>query len=473
MAYSLDVTGSSIENKILGDSVTVTPAGSGYLRVIPVTGPFFEHDCIVRYTPASGSKRTLTKDVDYYLGYRYLEASNACKLAVYGAIVLVDPAMNGSITYSVQTLGGAYEITTAKVSAIQTGESRDPQITSWEMVNTARSYTLAAFPIVDYAYTRATSAQFRSMVDLLDQAGLAIHLRPTFLPTPGDTAYIPTATEIGLGNLSNYRTATTAEASAGLASNLLVTPAGVKAAVTAQLSSMLSSMGYQLPIAYAASLIVSNSTQLYSYDGDTYSARTGTTPFTTTGSFEYDKFMLVNATKRDTWVSQTYTVTGSESRNALGDSIIPITAVIKCAVKLRVVLNSIAELVREVDVTLDGNNLLVNYPLSAGDSLCIKIKQLKSRASNARSYFKCFVVANTSTPYTLTDMQGLNAGDLEVRLNDVTILDASLGDYLISGNVLTVNYPKAIGDTIEVRDIDSIPEMGVQSLRSITYSTVE
>jgi len=473
MTYTLDVTGSSIENKILGDSVSVTPIASGYQRVIPLTGPFFEQDCVVRYTPVSGARRTLVKDVDYYLGYPYIAASNACKLAIYGAIVLVDPSTNGTITYSVQTLGGDYEITNTKVSLILTGETRDPTITSWEMVNTARNYALAVFPVVDYAYTRASSVEFRKMVDLLDEAGLSIHLRPTFLPTPGDTVYIPTAAEVGLGNVSNYRTATSVEAAAGLADNLLVTPAGVRSCLVNQLTTMLSAMGYQLPITYAGSLVVSNSTQLYTYDGDTYAARTGTTPFTTSGSFEYDKFMLVNATKRDSWVSQTYTITGTESKNALGDTIIPITAaVIKCAVKIRVILNSICELVREVDVKLDGNNLLVNYPLSVGDSICIKIKQLKSRASDARSYSKSFAVTNTATSYTLTDLQGINPSDLEVRLNDVFILDANVGDYSINGTALSINFPKAIGDTIEVQDIDSIPQIGIQSLRSITYSTV-
>lgn len=472
MTYALDVTGIAVENKVLGTTVTITPSPSTYLRLIPVTGPFYSQSVYIRYTPALGNSRVLTEGVDYYFGYLFQDASIKTRSQVYGAIVLSDNTLNGTLTYSLQTLGAPYELTVLQVATIIAGEMRDPNLVSWESVCTARSYALAAMPVVDYAYTRASSQEFNKLTSLLDEAGLAVHLRPKFLPTPGDTAFIPSASEIGLGNVDNFKTATTAQAAAGTANNLFVTPAGMTAAVNAQVAQQLAVLGYQLPVTYRGALSVVNTTQTYLFEGDVWVARSDAIPFTTTGVFEYSKFVLVTSNSRDYWQSLMFTITGTESKTALNEVILPLGVTVKSRVKSSAIINDIVEAVAGVDYRFDGNNLILNAMVSTGDVILLRFKQLKSRVADQSGYCKSYVITNTSSPLTLTDFSGISASDVQVRLNDLIILNPLRGDYTITGSTLTISYHTEIGDTVEVTDLDSLPEIGTQAMRSVLFATM-
>lgn len=469
MAYALDVTGHAIENLVLGNTVNIIPTPGTYLRIVPVVGPFFAEGCIIRHTSLSGSYRTLELGVDYTLGYLFQDASIKCNSLVYGCIVLNDANLTGTITYSLQALGGTYSLTTIQVSTVLSAETRDPAVTSWEQVCTSRQITLATMPNVDYAYTRATSAQFRGLTDVLNKAGLAIHLRPKFLPNPGNAAFIPTAAELGLGNVDNFQTATNADVVAGIATDKFVTPAGVAASVSAKVTEQLSILGFSAPITYQGSLVVNNTSQTYLYDGDIWAAKEGTVPFTTSSLFDSTKFVLVTSNSRDVWQNFMYTVTGNEAKTVLNELIIPLGVTIKSKIRSRLVINDICECTADIDYRLDGNNLILNYTVVATDVILFRYKQMKSRVADMPGYCKSFSITNATAPITLVGSTGIAPDDLQVRLNDFIILNPLRGDYVISNGVLTISYPMNIGDIVEVQDLDSTPDVGVQALRSVLY----
>jgi hypothetical protein len=471
MTYALDTTGHSLQNLVIGESAAVSKAAANpYHTLVPLSGPFFADSMYIKYTSNAGVSRILTLNVDYKLGYIYQAATTECNLMVCGCIYFLDLTLVGTVVYKCQTLGGTYSVLLANSTNIHSLEFRDPETTTWEQVCAARTMALSVFPTVTSPYLETNSADYRRLTDALDAAGLSVHLRPRFLPTPDTVAFIPTKSEIGLGNIDNYRTATTVEAAAGTANNLFVTPQGAVAAVTAVVNTQLSLSGYKTAIAYAATLTVTDPLQMYSYNNDLYIARPSTVPFLTSGIFETLKFQLVSSNSRDKWVETKVVVTGTESVLPTGAKVINTGLTVTGRVASRLVINDIVEAVVSVDYYLHKGKIIISYPLVANDVLMLYTKPLKSRVADAIPYYQCVSAVDTTGLFTLDSLDNIDTDDLRVRLNDLLILSRAQGDYSFTGNVLQITYPLALGDVVEVESLDTTSELGTQVLRNLLQS---
>lgn len=90
--------------------------------------------------------------------------------------------------------------------------------------------------------------------------------------------------------------ASAAVASASMASDSAAAAAASEASAAAMVdgaSSVLGSMGYEVPVAYVAALSMARPTQTVSYSGQTYAPILSQLPFTTSGTFETAKFRLI------------------------------------------------------------------------------------------------------------------------------------------------------------------------------------
>jgi hypothetical protein len=470
MSYALDTTGDSLQNLVIGEVMEFSLSSSNTVyNVLPIlSGPFFADTIKVRYTNSSNVSRILTLGVDYKVGYVYKAATDACNRLVAACIYFMDQTLVGSVTYTLQTLGGTYAINTTLAGSIRNAELRDPEIVTWEQVCAARSFALATFPTVTHPYLKTTSADYAAMVQALDEAGLAVHLRPAFLPTPDQVAFIPTKAEVGLSLVNNFATATDQQAASGTATNLYVTPKGAALAAAGVVSAQLAAQGYKVATDYAATLNVTDPMQMYSYQNDLYIPRPSALPFTTSGVFETQKFMLVNSNRRDAWTEVVISVTGNESIDAAGGRVLTTGLTLLSGMESRVVINDLIEAVGDTDYRLTPTKLVVYYPLSANDVVVLSVKPKKSRVADTAPYYASITVNSTLTgDFTIPALDNVDPTDLRVVLNDLLTLSRVKSDYTISGTTLHINYPLALGDVIEVMTLDSTSPIGRLNLRNL------
>jgi hypothetical protein len=464
MAYDLDPTGKSLRNKIINETKSVSLApGLSHLFIIPVDGPYYAESLFVKYTPATGEPRVMLPDVDYYPVFPYNEATRKINAPIFAGIEFIDLTLNGSVTYAYQTMGGVYNTDSGTIASLEAGFTGDPRFTAWETV-----VTLPAVPVITHPWTIANVDDISNAVTELEKVGLVVHLRPKFLPQPGQQVFIPTAEEIGLGNVPNYPVATNDQALAGTETQALMTPATTKTAVAAEVTRVLSDSGYLVPIPYAGSLYITNPKTTVEVDGRVYAIRPTAVPYTTTGVWSVDKayFLTVRAADVELWVRTLITVVGNEPViDGLG-SVFVISVEHDCAILPQLILNDVVFLVYGVDYKMSDDALYVNYPIEADDTLVLHTKRSTVNLTRENQINKVFVAISGSNTFDLTN-KNVSADNLRVTINEFVILNHLAGDYTISNGILTINYIIGLGDVIEVENIDSTPIFGKMLLRSL------
>lgn len=471
MSYTLDPTGQALQNKVIGETKPLSRLSThNYLIVTPDFGPFLGESLVIKHTSPAGVSRILSPEVDYSCGFQFVDATSKSNRAFFGCINFVDITLTGSVVYNYQTLGGSYLLAPAGVSAIQSLEVRDPQFTTWEQVLTARTLPYPVFPVVDHPWSSVNVDAVKRATDELEQVGLTVHLRPAFLPTPEEVKFIPSAEEVGLGNVDNFKTATTGDAVEGSANNLFMTPAATKASVKNHVNNQLALVGYKMPVGYEAGISVISTQQTFSYHNNVYAARPQCVPFVTNGAFERDKFILINSNDRDYWSKVVVTVTGAEEKLPTGALTFETGVHLTSQVDTHLTLNSVIDLVFGIDYHLDDGVLSVEYPLESDDELVLYMKPRESRMANDKNYYKTFVVTSGSKKFKLPELGYINPNDLRLTLNDFIILLKDV-DYLIDEDILTISYVLKLGDLIEVENIDLVPFLGKQQMRAILFSS--
>ena len=480
IVYSFDSTGLALQNKVIAEVpylVHQAPAGlsAENSKAVFDQGPFYwDREIIVQAVPNDGSASfILVKGVDYFPIYQYYDATAKANQMIVGGIGFTDVtfATKYSIKVCYQCVGGAYVLGRTNATAIASSRS-DGRTNAYEAICTGASIPLQTFPTVDFPWKKVNASDVKSMVQQLEQAGLYVHLRPKFLPTPDQVKFIPTADEVGLGELDNYATATDLEAVDASITNRMMTPHATALSATKVLSDKLSLMGYAVPVAYAAGINMTSSKQTVSYGDNVYAPRQSALPFTTNGAFEIDKLILVNSNDRDHWHDWLYTITGSEPIDvATGARIITMPFTFLADVSSQMVINNFVEPVAGLDYhlgSLPSNLLYLEYPHSSGDQIYFLYKRKSSRMANDRPFYKTFAVDSGVMVFPLAGVSAYDACDLRVTVNDAQIL-YRVSDYIIDtvAQTLTMVYPMKLGDIIEVESMDQISNLGKHQLRSL------
>lgn len=464
MAYDLDPTGKSLRNKIINETKTVSLVpGRSHLFVIPFDGPYYAQSLFVKYTPVSGESRVLLPDVDYYPVFPYAEATRKINAPIFAGIEFIDRTLNGTVTYAYQTMGGTYGADLATIASLESGFTGDPQFTAWET-----QVTLPAVPVITHPWTVANVDDVANAVTELEKVGLVVHLRPKFLPEPGQEVFIPTASEIGLGNVPNYPAATNQQALEGTETQALMTPATTKVAVTAEVTRVLSESGYLVPIAYAGSIYITDPKTTIEYQDKVYAIRATALPYTTTGVWAVDKayFVVVRGSEIENWVRTPITVTGNETViDSLG-KVFAISVEHDSIILPQLVLNDVNFLVYGIDYKMSDDALYVSYPVDVGDGLVLHTKRSSVNLNRENQINKVFVTTTANNVFDISN-KNVNSENIRVTINDFVILDPTVGDYTVSNGILTINYIIGIGDIIEIENIDTAPMLGKAFLRSL------
>ncbi len=464
MTYAFDPTGKSLQNQIIGETKPISLSqGRTRLYLIPLKGPYYSDSLTIKYTPVAGPERILVESIDYNPSFQFVDATRKVNAPVYAGISFIDLTLNGTVTYNYQAVGTAYQTTSAAIQAIETTGTNDPLFTVWDTV-----VTLPEVPVVTHPWSVVNVDDVARSVEELAKIGLVAHLRPRFLPAPGEEVFIPTPEEIGLGNLPNYPAATQQVAIEGIDTESLMTPATTKAAVEAELTRQLSEIGYLVALPYAGSLFITNPRATIEYQGETYAIKDESVPYTTTGVWAQDSayFELIKYAEREKWVRTNIEITGDEPIiDGLG-SVLEVVVEHDSRISPQLIINDVLYLIHTVDFKLSDDKLYINYPLNIGDRILLLTKRSLMSVNRDKQVNKVFVLTNNNNTFDVSDVV-VDVDNLRITLNDFIILTTEQNDYSITDGMMTVNYRLAAGDILEVENIDSSSIFGKSFLRSL------
>lgn len=231
--YVLDTTGTLAANKISNETHVITAVnGSAYHIVIPDYAPFYEEGFVLEFTDVQGTKRTLSKGVDYHLSHKFESASQACAKPIYGSVSLLDLSLAGIINIrSYQTLGGNWGGQPAVIMQNLASIARNPRTTTWEQI-ASLPYI---FPPVDHVWNvDEDMVGVSQLKQSLDDIATAVANKATsqVAQTPES---VTTKRMLGLEKLDNFATASDQEHIDMATRTKFVTPYGMGKAIAQKL----------------------------------------------------------------------------------------------------------------------------------------------------------------------------------------------------------------------------------------------
>lgn len=303
--YEFDPSGGLAANRITDELHIINPAsGSDFDVIIPSFAPFFKKGLVVKHLT---SGQTLTEGVHFDLGYHFAAASKECATPIYGAIVLTDRTLSGSLSIDYQTLGGEWVLDTQEIQTILANIKTDPRTVKWDDVidkpitfppvdhlhhsddlvgmddvvkgindirdaigdSAAKAMTALLEHIRDHANPHVVSLAQLGLDDLgglseateteVDQGTDGLHfvssrrlaywfgrkVQPAVdaHAKRTDNPHGVTKTQVGLGDVANFRMATLAEALEGSLSNRYMSPQLTEALVRDRIEAALSGTG--------------------------------------------------------------------------------------------------------------------------------------------------------------------------------------------------------------------------------------
>lgn len=230
--YPFDPTGNSSANRIPSEQHVLTARNfRDYHYVIPNFAPFFEENFSITLKYPSGTIRPLVYGVDYYFSNQFLDASRATAKPVFGSISFLDTDSAGVLTIGYNTVGGKWNLTPTEITRILAEEMRNPRITAWEQITDLPERFPVIdheWDLVDMVGMKDVADVLETITAAILESGsggLQQHVND--FQNPHQT----TKLQVGLGNVLNYPVATTAQAQAGSSNAFYMTPLRVAEAI--------------------------------------------------------------------------------------------------------------------------------------------------------------------------------------------------------------------------------------------------
>lgn len=233
---SFDTTQATTANRIDGEIHYITPGTANEKTVIfPFWGPFFSTlGLVVRHTSDGGVSTVLQPGVDMFLGLPFHGARQAGLInPLYGAIVLNNPNLSGTITLTYRTIGQPWVYRRDLASANQFAILNNVVTTSQEQYANYQS----AFPVVGTPFLPDDQSKLTEVyAGALTQYGV---IAENFIKQKADHAdaiahwfrkdnpHQETKVSVGLGNVANLPAATDAQASDPTNNSTYITPAQI------------------------------------------------------------------------------------------------------------------------------------------------------------------------------------------------------------------------------------------------------
>jgi hypothetical protein len=230
-AYPFDPTGTAETNLVVRERHTINPPDyTDYYFIVPFVGPFFENNLQIQHFP---SGKILVKGEDYLLGYRFLSASRATANQVWGAISLLGRELTGVLEVTYQTLGGDWTINEAIAAEMLANVMSNPRRTSWEQIHgPMQNFPVIdhEWNLVDMVGMSEVNLTIRSIAETIEAAsGATINNHLNDINNPHNV----TKAQVGLGLVQNFPIASAGEAAAGTSNERYMTPLRTAAMIQA------------------------------------------------------------------------------------------------------------------------------------------------------------------------------------------------------------------------------------------------
>lgn len=162
--YPYDPNGNSPANLVKNEKQTLTQInGDPFRYFIPDFAPFYANNFSARAVNAAGSAVQLKQGIDYNFSARYIGATRANGMAIYGAVVIINKNIQGPVTLTYQCLGGAYSANRNYVIQTIAQNNYNPRRIAWDQVTNAPT----TFPPSGHPESLDTFTGFRDLNDAI------------------------------------------------------------------------------------------------------------------------------------------------------------------------------------------------------------------------------------------------------------------------------------------------------------------
>jgi hypothetical protein len=228
--YPFDPDGDAVTNLVHEQQPLESNGVFDNFYLIPRAAPFYAGSVqLVLYPGAI----PLIEGKHYNFGHHFKDASHTIGQAIYGSITFYDRDMKGIVDMTYQTLGGAWTLDEATILEILENEVRNPRITSWEtIVELPFQFPVVnhKFDIEDFVGMSEVTTELAGIKQALeDKGGGAIDEHIQNKANPHEV----TKTQVGLGLVDNFPTASVAEAQAATLNTRFMTPLRTRQAIEA------------------------------------------------------------------------------------------------------------------------------------------------------------------------------------------------------------------------------------------------
>lgn len=139
--YALDLTGVLAANKIKLEQHTLTSAnGADRQMIVPILGPFYAKNLLVQYKNTAGQYVTAELNVDYVPVCEFYQLSDIAAYPLYGAIGMLNVALEGTIYITYQSLGGDFVIDKNMLYEKLAARIANPRQVEWSAVTGLPNY---------------------------------------------------------------------------------------------------------------------------------------------------------------------------------------------------------------------------------------------------------------------------------------------------------------------------------------------
>lgn len=235
--YPFDPTGRASANKIINQSIVVTPPTqiTDYSYVVPRGAPFYADSLVVKDGLTVGA-RTLVENVDYWCVIDFLSASVSLTKRVCVGITLLDPGYSGTLYVTYQAVGGNYSLADYSILEELIRERYVTKHVSYEqLINLPSGFApdWHAHEIGDMVGMSEVVASLNGVKVSIDGRQGSYGQLNSQISNHVNSPSAHTPSQVGLDNVKNYNVATVADVTAG-AGNKYVTANVLKQFVASQ-----------------------------------------------------------------------------------------------------------------------------------------------------------------------------------------------------------------------------------------------
>lgn len=223
--YEEDLHGNNPDNLVTDELHTLqVPGIDDYYFIIPRAAPFFVSSLKV-FDRQTGQE--YIEDVDYTIGHRFIEAMDSIGRPIAGSIRIMRRDITGTLKLTYRTIGGNWGYNDKLILDELARKQYNPIVRVWGNIGPLPY----SFPPLIHDQSLDTLVGSEDLNDSLIRIGDILEATASGTTESHmndfNNPHRVNKTQVGLGSVDNFKTATVQQTITGAAANLFVTPKGL------------------------------------------------------------------------------------------------------------------------------------------------------------------------------------------------------------------------------------------------------